>query len=239
MDLAVVDAVLSILGQHSISQLLVTVLLNSRYDGHPQKHNFIQQWPDLLAFLASHPALENLTDNFIFTKFKTTLTKEIKHMAEKENGWHVGAKHVRAEQLDAFNIDGMSSRLQEQAPVLSSLLATLLDSDPRRTLRQEESLTDGQSARPNLGEDEWNEEDEYWWAADLDMLGAQDGDGNTDGNWGGVEVESPQGEGEYGSTATAEDVRSEQLKKRQRNAIVRRQKLLTIVSSLTRPSGLL
>lgn len=229
MDLAIVDAVLSLLGQHSISQLLVTVLLNSRYDGHPQKQTFIQQWPDLLAFLASHSALENSTNNFTFTKFKTILTKEIKHMAEKESGWHIGAKHVRAEQLDAFTIDGMAHRMQEQAPVLSALLATLLDSDPRRTLRQEEFLMNSQRVQ-----DGWDEEDEYWWAADLDMLG-DDVDEEMDMGHGSVDAERGQQGGGFEGASSGEESQAVRRRKRQQNAANRRRKLLIIVSEILAP----
>ncbi|KAI0683241.1 hypothetical protein BC835DRAFT_1238166, partial [Cytidiella melzeri] len=89
-------------------------------------------------------------------------------LAEKESGWHISAVNARAEQFGTFTIDGMARRMQEQAPVLSTLLGALLNSNPTRTQRQRQfseeqvrSAVDPSAVEMDVT---WGKEDEYWYA---------------------------------------------------------------------------
>ena len=180
MDFSIVDTVLAL---HSILELLITFLFNSRYSDSPQLKSFFEQWPTLLTLIGTHPILRPLTEQSMLRSFSTTLTTEVKHLAKKESGWHVSARHAHADQLEHFSLNDMSSRMQEQAPILSALLGALLNSDPQRFTRQaqfSESL-ESEDAHCDLGVDSarspgtnWDEEDEYWWGADLDMFKGHD-----------------------------------------------------------------
>ncbi|KAI0734351.1 hypothetical protein BC629DRAFT_1263891, partial [Irpex lacteus] len=117
-----------------------------------------------------------------------------KHLTEKESGWQVSARCAQADQLESFSINTMSRRMQQQAPVLSTLVGTLLDSDPSRSNRQErfsEQADEGPTANPTTGVD-WDDEDQYWWDADLDMSSTAEDDATEEGDLdaGGVEDES-------------------------------------------------
>ncbi|KAI0686638.1 hypothetical protein BC835DRAFT_1451848 [Cytidiella melzeri] len=118
----------------------------------------------------------------------------------------------------------MARRMQEQAPVLSTLLGALLNSDPTRTQRQRQfseeqvrSVVDPSAVEMDVT---WGKENEYWCDADLDMLGP-DVDNKA----------PPQGaenaaEGEIRSDA---ERKAAQLKKRQRRAVECRDALLQIL----------
>ncbi|KAI0691137.1 hypothetical protein BC835DRAFT_1417357 [Cytidiella melzeri] len=225
MDLHLVDSVVSSLRRHSICQLLITLLTNSRYEAHPQRHLFINEWPALLTTLAAHedPLVRVATQEFARALVTKELTAEVSRLAEKESGWHISAVNARAEQFGTFTIDGMARRMQEQAPVLSTLLGALLNSDPTRTQRQRQfseeqvrSAVDPSAVEMDVT---WGEEDEYWCDADLDMLGPD------------VDDEAPPrgaenaAEGEIRSDA---ERKAAQLKKRHHRAVERRDALLVI-----------
>ncbi|KAI0688587.1 hypothetical protein BC835DRAFT_1284353 [Cytidiella melzeri] len=118
------------------------------------------------------PPLRVSTTEFARGLVTRELTSEVSRLAEKESGWHVSAINPRAEQFDDFAIDGMSRRMQEQAPVLSTLLGALLDSDRPRIQRQrqfsEEQVRSAVNSNAAKEDVTWDEEDEYWWDADLD-----------------------------------------------------------------------
>ena len=237
MDLHTVDAILALLGDHSVSEFLFTFLFNFRYSTAPQLCTFVKQWPSLLQAIGSHPTLGALTEQFMFEAFATRLTAEVKCLAEKESGWHISAKHARADQLESFSLDGMSSRMQEQAPVLSKLLGILLDSDPQRSTRQAQFAEGSEKEREHCSTDtgsmavDWDDEDEYWWEADLDMLGAHDGDEDQLADAGEGNVRGGTGSSSVTDAAT----KRERLRKRRERAVARRAALISIVSNIFCP----
>jgi hypothetical protein len=227
MDLVLVNNVLVSLQGHSLCEILLTLLSNPHYDQNPHKHLFIREWPLFLTSVAStHPALQTPTHEFARTLVTGQLTSEVARLAERESGWHISAKQARADHLESFDINSMSCRMQEQAPLLSGLLGSLLDSDPGRTLRQQQFAD--QSAQADLppsashGGVDWSEEDEYWWAADLEMQGA---DNDTESTPHDMELESED-------ISIDIHAKAERARKRRRRAMERRVALLKIVSNL-------
>ncbi|KAI0690905.1 hypothetical protein BC835DRAFT_1417489 [Cytidiella melzeri] len=151
------------------------------------------------------------------------LTSEVSQLAEKESGWHVSAINARAEQFDDFAINGMSRRMQEQAPILSTLLRALLNSDQPRIQCQwqfsEEQVWSAVDLNAEKEDVTWGKEDEYRWDADLNMLGPdmdnkvfqQDAKNSTSG---GVHLDAER--------------KAEQLRKRCRRAAEHRDAVLQI-----------
>ncbi|KAI0085494.1 hypothetical protein BDY19DRAFT_996633 [Irpex rosettiformis] len=225
MDSSTVDSVLASLHQYSLSQVLLEVLVNSRYEHSLHRQMLIAQWPLLLNSLASHPPLQDATERFAFGLVTGKLKREVVRLAEKDSGWHVSAKNARADQLESFTIDDMGCRMKELAPNLAMLLDFLLDSDPSRALRQERFMEAKAHAEHGSSDIEWDDEDEYWWEADLDMSGLPGyeeddltGEGN-DSAAGGVKSRSVRAE---------VDTRAERLRKRRAMAKKRRVALLDI-----------
>ena len=58
------------------------------------------------------------------------LQDKIKDVAKKQAGWHFSACGANIEQVEAFSIADMAVTLEQQAPILWSLLGSLLASDP-------------------------------------------------------------------------------------------------------------
>lgn len=224
MDLGTVDSVLALLDKDSVAQFLYTFLHNSRYDGSRAKQDFLSQWPALLEHLAVHPLLQVKTENFAVALVTGKLKTEVATVAEKESGWHFSAKHVHVDQLDSFTMDDMARKIHARAPMLSSFIAALLDSDPERTARQARFSEE----RARMAEDpcaaavdvDWSEEDEYWWSADLD-IGATGEDTTATAT---TESGDRMDEGENGAA------KAERMKKRRRRAEESRARLLSIVS---------
>lgn len=217
------NSVLALLNENSIAQFLYTFLTNSQYDGTRAKQEFLTQWPALLDLLAIHPLLQTKTESFAVALVTRNLKTEVATIAEKESGWHFSAKNVHVDQLDSFTMDDMARKIHARAPTLSTLVAALLDSDPERTARQarfsEEKARRAEDPNAAVVDVDWSEEDEYWWAADLD---ADNGDTTVDGDKEGVSEDSE----ESGSG----DFKAERLKKRRRRAEESRVRLLSIVS---------
>lgn len=199
----------------------------------PHRQTFVAQWPLLLEHLAHHPLLQHFTETFVRTSITNQLTSEVAHLAEKESGWHFSAKNATTDQLESFTIDGMSSRMQSQAPALSSLLDCLLDSKRDRTSCRKEH-SDEASADEGLGSTaetggDLDEEEEYWLGEEVDIEGPREEDASMDVDdsavTGGGSVE-----GEKGCDDANEQARAARLKKRRLMAQKRKTALLAIVS---------
>lgn len=211
MDLNVVDNVLAALQSYSIGQFLITLLSNESFASSSLRQLFVHEWPELLRTLATTPALKNSTVAVAKDLYTSILTDEITLLANKESGWHISARHARSEQLARFSVEGMSQRLQLQAPLLWDMLGLLLESDPSRSRRRtrffESMKHPGADGSTSLGLDsQWDEEDEYWWGIEMEFAHDEE-----------VDISRP------------EQTNVEPLRKKQRKALDRRAGLLRIV----------
>lgn len=171
-----------------------------------------------------HPLLQLQIESFAVALVTGKLKPEVATIAEKESGWHFSAKTIHVDQLDSFTMDDMARKIHVRAPTLSTLISILLDSDPERTARQarfsEEMTRRAEDPDAAAVDVDWSEEDEYWWAADLDV-------GNEDTVVDGDTEDMCENSGESGSG----DSKAERLRKRRRRAEESRVRLLNIVSS--------
>ncbi|KAI0090786.1 hypothetical protein BDY19DRAFT_1035348 [Irpex rosettiformis] len=214
MDLNVLDNVLASLHSYSLAEALMELLVNSRYENSPHRQVFIAQWPLLLRNLVHHPLLRHSTEHFAFASVTNKLTSEVSCLVDKESGWHISARNAHADQLKNFDIDTMSSRMQEQAPTLSALLGVLLDGSYVRTpgrVQYAESKKTSDDPSVTAAGLESDEEDEYWLETSTEMEELGD-------NPGGV----------GGSNSSNARTRAEQLKKRHAMAMKRKVALLAI-----------
>ena len=218
MDSAL-DSALASLRLQSLAEILAELLFNSRYENSTHRRKFIEEWPALLETISHHPSLQRNTEDFGFTSVTTRLVTEVSHLAEKESGWHISARKVHADQLVDFTFDGMASRTQEQAPILSALLDVLLDGNRSRTSIQD-SLPEAAPVGGGLDPDE----EDYWLDGDLGQEELQSS-GQDGGDFGGSSCE----------TAESSSARAERLKKRQVMARNRRVALLAIVRTSPLP----
>lgn len=189
-----------------------------------ERHLAIKKQPGpLMASFVEHPLLKSSTQECAWQLVTGMLTSEVSSLAEKESGWHISANHAHARQLEHFNISEMSRKMLQQAPVLSRLIGMLLDSGPVRTTRQsrfaDEKIQFELGLNPASVDTGRDDEDEYWWAADLNM-----DDGNIASSMEGGDSAKPDVPGAAG--------RAEQLRKSHRKAIERGSTLLDIVSAI-------
>lgn len=228
MDVNIVDNVLALLHHYSLGAFLMEFLFNSRYDNSPHRQIFASQWPSLLDHLAHHPLLQKDTGQFVSASMTHRLTSEVTQLVDKESGWHFSAKNASSDQLEKFTINGMANRMQDQAPVLSSLLDCLLDSRRNRASyhegKPEENIADelGRTAGSSV---ELDEEEEYWLGDEVDIEGLQEEDAGMNVD---VPIVQAQESVESGD-GSGDDIRAAQLKKRRIMAQKRKAALLAIV----------
>ncbi|KAI0733004.1 hypothetical protein BC629DRAFT_1572982, partial [Irpex lacteus] len=226
MNSSIVDNVLASLHSHSLAQVIMELMYNSKYQDSPHRQVFVDQWPSLMEHLASHPLLRETTAQFVFTSTTDHLRSEVLRLTDKESGWHISAKNASAEQLENFTIDGMANRMREQAPALSTLLDCLLSSKPNRTPRREqaseETGDDGLLGSTTAAGAELDEDEEYWLGDEVDMEELRDCDMDGD-----VSMDQGQESAEDGPDC-GEEQKAARLKKRRAMAQKRKFALLAI-----------
>ncbi|KAI0809159.1 hypothetical protein BC629DRAFT_1482619 [Irpex lacteus] len=214
MNSSIIDNVLASLHSHSLAQVIMELMFNSRYENSAHQQLFVAQWPSLLEHLAYHPLLQKDTAHFVSTSMTKQLTSEVSCLVQKESGWHFSAKNVTADQLEHFAIDGMADRMQEQAPTLSTLLGCLLSSGPNRTTNRERA-TQEEVADEDLGATaeavaELDEDEEYWLGDEVNIEEPPNGSVETDADVLMLEEEDGSGDG----SARGEEQRTARLRKR-------------------------
>lgn len=127
--------VLSALGGHSVGNFIRTLCMSPTYSDCPTYTLFAVEIPD-------HPATKSEAGRFILQHFTTTLSSEVTTLANKESGWHFSAGHASSGQIEAFSMEGMARKFEDQAPHLWALLGHLLASDPSRKKRTAQAMNE-------------------------------------------------------------------------------------------------
>ena len=67
---------------------------------------------------------------------KGKYTKDIRDLADIENGWHFSAIHTSEKQLKAFRIEDMALKMQQLALELWDLIGLILSADRKESKKQ-------------------------------------------------------------------------------------------------------
>jgi hypothetical protein len=151
--------VLHALDGHSLVDFIQSLCASPAYSDCPTTTLFVAEIPDLLDFILGHTVTKSKAGGFILQHFTTALTSEIAALADRESGWHFSARNATAKQIEAFSVEGMARKLEDQAPVLWVLLDRLLASDPSCEKRRAHARMAGV---PTATIGAWDQEDEYW-----------------------------------------------------------------------------
>ncbi|KAF8179487.1 hypothetical protein K438DRAFT_1908311 [Mycena galopus ATCC 62051] len=116
----------------NISHFVVSVLQHSSFtDEHPAVQDLLTHSPDILDALVNHPQSAKSTLSWATNITKTRYAAAIRELSDHKNGWHFGAAHSKAEQLEAFRIENMARDIRLLAPELWDLIGLMLSADER------------------------------------------------------------------------------------------------------------
>ena len=146
----------------TLPELVLAVLQNPLLHHHPFTREFVSATPDILAALARHGNTQTKLFAWAHDYMKLEYHEAVSRLARKQSGWHFGALHASAEQLEEFRIEDMAHDIQTREPLLWDLVGVIISgesmsSDPAHT------------AEPLPLEAEVNE-DEYWAALGDDAI---------------------------------------------------------------------
>ncbi|THG98465.1 hypothetical protein EW026_g3742 [Hermanssonia centrifuga] len=88
---------------------------------------------NIFAAFLKHP--KSLIKSWAQEAYVGSLTREVKDLTKKENGWHFGALRASAEQIEGFKIEKMSKEMQKLAPGLWALLDIFLSANTTKRKR--------------------------------------------------------------------------------------------------------
>ncbi|KAG1821646.1 uncharacterized protein BJ212DRAFT_1332695, partial [Suillus subaureus] len=80
--------------------------------------------------------------------------REVRKLAKVDNGWQFSALHAKAEQIECFRIEEMTTEIEAEAPVLWGLFDAVLSAGRVRTTTSTE--------RQDVSKEWEAEESEYW-----------------------------------------------------------------------------
>src|SRR5882762_4808020 len=122
--------VLAALNEATIYDLLSSLLASPALTSHLTVQRLKTDLPDILNMLGSHSTLSTPVTEACHNYMVQKYGDEALHLVSKKNGWHFSARHMSAEQLEAFSLEDMARELMAQVPLLWDLLGTLLNADP-------------------------------------------------------------------------------------------------------------
>ena len=180
MNRSIAVSVITALQGHSIYDFLIFLLGDPALSLSPTAKLFVDEWRPFLEYSQSLGVLSQTTSDFTLRYTAQTLQGEVRDLANKQAGWHFSACKASIDRVEAFSIADMALTLEEQAPVLWSLLGSLLASDSSRARRRanyQEAQARGphrraSDQREGLGSADlgWDEEDEYWEQVGEDLV---------------------------------------------------------------------
>ncbi|PSS11000.1 hypothetical protein PHLCEN_2v3351 [Hermanssonia centrifuga] len=127
------DYLASFLRENNISFSSLVIELFSSPSNNLYALDLLANERNIFAAFLKHP--KSLIKSWAQEAYAGSLTREVKDLTKKENGWHFGALRASAEQIEGFKIEKMSKEMQKLAPGLWALLDIFLSANTTKRKR--------------------------------------------------------------------------------------------------------
>ena len=113
----------------SLSDLLLAVLSEKSLSGQFFLGDVMSHLSEILAAFARHQETSRPTRRWMHSEMKMVYHKAIRRLTDKDNGWHLGAVHMSADDILDFKVEDMATGMRELEPDLWELVAFMLSGD--------------------------------------------------------------------------------------------------------------
>lgn len=148
----------------TLPELILALLQNPLLDCHPLTREIVSAAPNVLAALARNGKTHASVLTWAHDYVKDECHNAVSRLAQKQSGWHFGALHANAEQLEEFRIEYMARDIQTREPLLWDVIGFLISG---------ESMSSDSGRKPEsppLKADLDVNEEDYWAALGDDAI---------------------------------------------------------------------